>query len=130
MGDLSAILRRWHSIADGRKTNIRPMFLTASDKQTIVDICKRYDISYCAVFGSFARGDASEASDLDLLVKFSKPAGYKFFGLANELEAALGKRVDLATDKMIGPYIRDSVMRDLQKIYEETEQLVPAPAYS
>ena len=106
------------------------MYLSEADKKKIIEICKRNGISYCAVFGSFARGDATEASDVDLLVKFSKPAGYKFFGLADELEAALGKHVDLATDKMIGPYIRDSVMRDLQKIYEETEQFAPAPTYS
>jgi predicted nucleotidyltransferase len=106
------------------------MYLSETDKQKIIEICKRNYVSYCAVFGSFARGDATEASDVDLLVKFSKPVGYKFFGLAEELEAALGKPVDLATDKMIGPYIRESVMNDLHMIYEETEQFAPAPAYS
>lgn len=106
------------------------MYLSESQKQTIIEICKRNDVSYCAVFGSFARGDATVESDVDLLVKFSKPVGYRFFGLADDLEAALGKQVDLATDKMIGPYIRESVMHDLQKIYEETEQFAPAPTYS
>lgn len=106
------------------------MYLSELDKQTIIEICKRSDISYCAVFGSFARGDATADSDVDLLVKFSKPVGYKFFALADELETALGKQVDLATDKMIGPYIRESVMNDLQKIHEETEQFAPAQAYS
>lgn len=114
----------------GWKTINRYMLLSESDKQTIIEICRRNDISYCAVFGSFARGDATAESDVDLLVRFSKPVGYKFFGLADELETALGKQVDLATDKMIGPYIRESVMHDLQKIYEETEQFAPAPAYS
>lgn len=106
------------------------MYLSETDKQTIIEICKRNDVSYCAVFGSFARGDATARSDVDLLVRFSKPVGYKFFGLAEELESALGKQVDLATDKMIGPYIRESVMHDLQEIHEETEQFAPAPAYS
>ncbi len=106
------------------------MNLAPAEKEKIIEICKRNDISYCAVFGSFARGDASDKSDVDLLVKFSKPKGYSFFGVAHELEDALGKSVDLATDKMIGPYIRESVMHELQKIYEETERPTPAPAYS
>ena len=106
------------------------MHFSETDKQKIIEICRRNVISYCAVFGSFARGDATTESDVDLLVRFSKPVGYKFFGLADELEAALGKQVDLATDKMIGPYIRESVIHDLQKIYEETEQFAPSPSYS
>ncbi len=36
------------------------MYLGASDKQKIIEICKRNDISYCALFVSFARGDATE----------------------------------------------------------------------
>lgn len=102
------------------------MFLTETEKKTIIEICKRHDISYCALFGSFARGDATEKSDVDLLVKFSKPKGFAFFGIADELEDALGRKVDLATETMIGKYIRANVMRELQKIYEETEQ--PASA--
>jgi len=105
------------------------MFLTEPEKQKIIKICKSSDISYCAVFGSFARGDATLDSDIDLLVRFSKPVGYRFFGLAEELEAVLGKQVDLATDKMIGSHIRESVMLDLQTIYEETEQFAPTTAY-
>ncbi len=106
------------------------MYLSELDKQKIIEICRKNAVSYCAVFGSFARGEATNESDVDLLVKFSKPVGWAFFGLADELQMALGKKVDLATDKMIGKYIRDGVMRDLQKIYEETEQFAPAPAYS
>ena len=106
------------------------MHLSETDKQKIIEICRRNDISYCAVFGSFARGEASDESDIDLLVKFSKPIGWAFYGIAEDLELALGRKVDLATDNMIGKYIRESVMRDLQTIYEETEQRRPAPAYS
>jgi uncharacterized protein len=106
------------------------MYLTEAEKQKIIEICKKSDISHCALFGSFARGDATSESDVDLLVRFSKPVGLAFFALADELEAALGKKVDLATDRMIGPYIRESVMRDLKTIYEETEQSVTSPAYS
>lgn len=106
------------------------MNLALAEKEKIVEICKRNDVSYCAVFGSFARGEATDESDVDLLVRFSKPIGWAFFGIAEDLEAALGRKVDLATHNMIGKYIRESVMRDLQVIYEETEQRRPASAYS
>lgn len=95
------------------------MYLSEREKQKIIEICKRNGISNCGIFGSFARGEADETSDVDLLVKFSRPIGWKFFCLAEEFETALGKKVDLATDKMIGERIRQAVMSDLQVIYEE-----------
>ena len=106
------------------------MHLSEIDKRKIIDICKRNSVSYCAVFGSFARGEATEISDVDLMVRFSKPIGYAFFGIALELEDALGREVDLATDAMIGSAIRPNVMADINTIYEETEQPAPAQAHS
>lgn len=97
------------------------MNLAAAEKEKIIDICKRNDISYCALFGSFARGEATETSDIDLLVRFSKPVGWKFYGIAEDLEDALGRKVDLATERMLNKHIRDSVLSDLKVIYEETE---------
>ena len=97
------------------------MKLALSEKEKIIEICKRNDISYCALFGSFARGEATEKSDVDLLVRFSKPIGWKFYGIAEDLQDVLGKKVDLATESMLNKYIRESVLRDLIVIYEETE---------
>jgi uncharacterized protein len=97
------------------------MNLASAEKEKIVEICKRNDISYCALFGSFARGEATETSDIDLLVRFSKPIGWKFYGIAEDLEEVLGRKVDLATENMLNKYIRDSVLRDLKVIYEETK---------
>lgn len=97
------------------------MNLAVAEKEKIVEICKRNDISYCALFGSFARGEATETSDIDLLVRFSKPVGWKFYGIADDLENALGKKVDLATERMLNKYIRNSVLRDLKVIYEKAE---------
>jgi predicted nucleotidyltransferase len=97
------------------------MNLASAEKEKIVEICERNDIEFCAVFGSFARGEADENSDIDLLVRFSKPIGWAFYGIADELERALGRKVDLATENMIGKRIRESVFRDLKVIYEETK---------
>lgn len=97
------------------------MNLALSEKEKIIEICKRNDISYCALFGSFARGEADENSDIDLLVRFSNPIGWKFYGIAEDLQEVLGKKVDLATENMLGKRIRESVFRDLKVIYEETK---------
>ena len=97
------------------------MNLASSEKEKIIEICKRNDISYCALFGSFARGEADEDSDIDLLVRFSKPVGWKFYGIAEDLQEVLGKKVDLATENMLNKYIRENVLQDLKVIYEETE---------
>ncbi len=95
------------------------MNLAESEKRKIIEICKRNDISYCALFGSFARGDADEASDVDLLVKFARPVGWEFYGIADDLQELLGRNVDLATENMLNRHIRENVMRELRVIYEK-----------
>lgn len=97
------------------------MKLGTNDRHKIVDICRQNNISYCAMFGSFARGDAKETSDIDLLVRFSEPVGWKFYGIAEDLEESLGRKVDLATENMLNKHIRKSVLNDLEVIYEEAE---------
>ena len=97
------------------------MNLALAEREKIIEICKRNDISYCAVFGSYAREEATEKSDIDLLVRFSKPIGWKFYEIAEDLQEVLGKKVDLATENMLNKYIHESVLRDLKVIYEEAE---------
>ncbi len=95
------------------------MNLALSKKEKIIEICKRNDISYCAVFGSFARGEGGENSDIDLLVRFSKPKGFNWLDAAFEIEDVLGKKVDLVTENALNPHIRENVLKDLQVIYEQ-----------
>ena len=94
------------------------MNLTQADKEKIIEICKRNDISFCALFGSFARGEANAKSDIDLLVKFSKPKGFNWLDAAFEIEDELGRKVDLVTEKGLNPHIKERVLKDLQVIYE------------
>ena len=95
------------------------MNLALAEKEKIIEICKRNDISYCAVFGSYAREEATEKSDIDLLVRFSKPKGFDWLDAAFEIEDALGKKVDLVTENGLSPYIKDNVLKDLEVIYEK-----------
>ena len=94
------------------------MNLGLAEKEKIIEICKRNDISYCALFGSYARGEADENSDIDLLVRFSKPKGFDWVDAALEIEDALGRKVDLVTENGLNPHIKDNVLKDLQVIYE------------
>ncbi|HLE15291.1 MAG TPA: nucleotidyltransferase family protein [Anaerolineales bacterium] len=57
----------------------------------------QFGVERIALFGSFARGDVHEDSDVDILVSLSKPLGFSFFQLADYLEDKLGRKVDLIT---------------------------------
>lgn len=57
----------------------------------------RFNVSKIGFFGSYATGDQTEKSDLDLLVEFSRPIGWEFFTLEGFLEKEFGLSVDLVT---------------------------------
>ena len=67
------------------------------------DLQKRYPISELGLFGSYARGDFNEKSDIDILVNFNDSIGIKFISLANELEDIFNIKIDLVSRKGIKP---------------------------
>jgi predicted nucleotidyltransferase len=86
------------------------------------DVLRRYSVQRAALFGSAARGDMTEQSDVDLLVEFLPDArGIEFFGLHDDLETALGCHVDLLTYDALfqeaKPDFRNVVLRDARVIY-------------
>lgn len=101
------------------------MRLASHEKEKIIEICRRNDISFCALFGSFARGEATSDSDIDLLVRFSKPKGYDWLDAAIEIEEALGKKVDLITEASLSKHVREYVDKDLQVLYGERQPNIP-----
>jgi uncharacterized protein len=63
------------------------------------------------VFGSVARGEASDSSDLDLLVKMRPGASLlDLVAIKQDLQDLLGVRVDVVTEKALSPYIKDDVL--------------------
>ena len=75
---------------------------------------KKYGVKSLAIFGSMARGDDHEGSDVDILVTFEGPATFdNFMGLKLDLEDLLGRKVDLGTPNTLRPEMRARVEKDL-----------------
>lgn len=77
------------------------------------ELTDRYGVKTLALFGSVARGDATEQSDIDLLVEFSRPVGlFGLFELQDHLEAVLECPVDLGTRDGLKPRLRSKILAE------------------
>lgn len=79
-------------------------------------LIQRFAVVDLSLFGSFAHGQATEASDIDILVQFDGPATSKrYFGVQFYLEDLLDRPVDLVTDKALRaefrPYVEQEAIR-------------------
>jgi predicted nucleotidyltransferase len=92
------------------------------NRQAILDLLhadapalrEKYRVKSLAVFGSMARGDDREGSDVDILVTFEGKADFdRFMGLKLDMEDLFGRRVDLVTPDCLRPAMRAEVERDL-----------------
>ncbi len=89
------------------------------DTAKLIEICQQNDVSMIGVFGSVARGEATDHSDVDLLVRFSKRKSLlAHVALERQLSVALGRAVDLLTEAALSPYLRERILRNLQILYE------------
>jgi len=89
------------------------------DTTTVIDICRRNDVAMVGLVGSMARGEATEDSDIDLIVRFTKPKSLiGVIALEQQLAAALGREVDLLTEAALSPYLRERILHDLRVLYE------------
>ena len=94
--------------------------LTNEKDIKVDDICEKYHINYLGLFGSTARGEARDDSDVDLLVRFDDKSHIGLFELdriQREFEMRFGKKVDLVTK--MNKYIQPEAMKDLKTIYEK-----------
>jgi len=74
---------------------------------------ERFGVKSLAFFGSVARDEAQEDSDVDILVEFTEPPGFiRFMDLRFFLEDLLGCRVDLVTRKALKPRLRSRVEKE------------------
>lgn len=82
------------------------------------DIFARYDISYCYLFGSYAKGKAAGNSDVDLLIS-TNVTGLQFYGLVEELREILHKKIDAISVQQLKENfeLMNEVLKDGIKIY-------------
>ena len=91
-----------------------------NSRRKIVEICRKYQISELALFGSQVRGDFTEKSDFDFLVVFEPDSGidyFKFFEIQEELENIVHKKVDLVPKDGLKSLIRQQVLSEAEIIY-------------
>ena len=91
-------------------------------QQTIADYFKTQPVLRAWLFGSFARGEETPISDVDLLVQFDGDgiSLLKHCAMINDLEEMLDRPVDLIEDGTLLPFAVESANRDKKLIYERT----------
>jgi predicted nucleotidyltransferase len=78
---------------------------------------QRFGVKHLALFGSAARDQLHDGSDIDLLVEFEGPPTFDgYMDLKDYLEALFDTKVDLATDAMIKPRLRRHIEKDLLRV--------------
>ena len=87
-------------------------------KEVVTSVLSEYKVEYCYLFGSYAKGIASEVSDVDLLVS-TEVTGMAFFGMAERLREALHKKVDLLNIEQLNnnQELLNDILKDGMKIY-------------
>ena len=84
-----------------------------SRREMILQIARRHGVGQVRVFGSVARGETTENSDLDLLIDVTGPTPPWFpGGLVAELEALLGRRVEVVEPDALRKELRDRVLQE------------------
>jgi uncharacterized protein len=74
----------------------------------------QFHVKKIGIFGSYARGENREDSDIDILVELDEPLGLKLIDLKEYLEESLGASIDLATTGALKPAMREEVLKEVQ----------------
>ena len=78
-------------------------------KKKIVPLLKKKGIKKAGIFGSYARGEEKNGSDIDILIEAPKNIGFGFVGIQFELEKKLDKKVDLLSYKAIHHLLKEKI---------------------
>jgi uncharacterized protein len=89
------------------------------DSAALAEVCIRNDIARLRLFGSLARGEATDDSDIDLIADFtSRKSLLDLVRIEREFSERLGRKVDLLTERALSPYLRDRILNEAQVVYE------------
>ena len=87
--------------------------IKASLTHHLLELESKYKVKKLGIFGSYARGEQSTESDVDILVEFESPVGFEFIDLADELEKILNKRIDLVSANAVKPRLKKYILQDI-----------------
>lgn len=93
-------------------------------QQTIAEYFSTQPVLKAWLFGSYARGEENEDSDVDIMITLDKDAHvglFKLSGMRLDLQDLIGKEVDLVTEKGLLPFARKSVNNDKILMYERAQ---------
>ncbi len=97
------------------------MKLTPEYRSKIREYLKDKPVFKAYLFGSYAREDAQDDSDIDILLEldYSEPIGLEYVQMKIDIEKILNKSVDLVTEKALSKYIKPIVDKEKVLIYEK-----------
>ena len=87
-------------------------------RERIAPVCKQYPIKKAYLFGSYARGNATEKSDVDLRIEGDIKSFFMLGGIYSELEDALGMKLDLLSKIPDSEAFRANLQKDEVLLYE------------
>ena len=88
----------------------------------LVSLLKPHGVRKIGIFGSFARGDFNEKSDIDVLIDFSERKSLlEIVHIENEVSENLCRKVELLTEKAISPYLRERILNEVKVVYDAKE---------
>ena len=91
--------------------------LIQEQRDRILELALQHGARNVRLFGSVVRGDAQRNSDIDLLVDLGEPLSPWFpVGLIHDLEALLGHKVDVVTEKSLHYFIRDRILKEARSL--------------
>jgi len=77
---------------------------------------QKYFVEKIGYFGSYARSEQNQESDIDILVSFKKPLGWEFFDLQDFLENELKLKVDLVSEKALKEQLRQIILNSVKYV--------------
>ena len=86
-------------------------------KKTLIEVLKKHGVKKAALFGSIVRGEATEESDIDLLIEFGgRKSLLDLAGLKLELQELLRRRIDVLTYKSLHPLLKERILSEQEVI--------------
>lgn len=77
---------------------------------------EKYYVEKIGYFGSYAKNEQTQSSDIDILVSFKKPLGWEFFDLQEFLENELELKVDIVSEKALKKQLKETILNSVRYV--------------